>query len=422
MLNLKDKILSNKVLLTNISSLSVIQLVNFIIPIISLPYVVRILGPNNFGQFSFAMAIISYFSLLTDYGFNLSGVRDISVNRENVILVNKIFLSIFYSKVFLFTISIIILIVLIIVSEYFSRNYSLYIILLFFVLGNVFNPIWLYQGMEKLNYLIAINLVPRFIGLVLIFTLLKSSSDILLYASIISFTQLIIGIISFIYAMPLFGLKIISISIEDTLDQFKKGWKLFLSNISFNLYSHTNVVILGIITNESTVGIYSAADKIRIAMQSVIAPISQSVFPRVNYLLKYSADSFFRFNRKLLRLQSLLTFILSFVVFIFADRIVWLVLGLQYQSSVIVLKILSWLPFIISISNVYGIQIILSLNEDRKFLQVVISAALISIILAIILTFHYREIGTALTFLITEIYVSTMMFLYFKKILKEYEV
>ncbi len=419
---LSNKIQNNKVLLSNIGSLSVVQLINYLIPLITLPYVVRVLGPENFGVASFFIAFINYLTLITDYGFNFSGVRDVSINRNNPEKLSQIFSSIFYTKVFLFLISVILLSIFVLNFQLLNKNISIIIILLLNVAGNLFYPQWFYQGLENTKALPLINLIPKSLGVISIFIFVKSSSDLYLYIFIISIVNFVLSVAAFLYSFSLTELKLLNFDFNEIVQQLKNSWKLFLSSISMNFYTTTNVVILGLLTNESAVGIYSAADKIRLAMQGLFAPISQSVFPKVNYLALQSVNSFINFNKKLLSVQSTFAFLISLLVFIFSPQLVELILGPQYQGSVNVLKILCWLPFIISISNVYGIQILLALKEDKKFLQVVFSASLISVISVLILTSLYNEIGTAITFLITEIYVSSLMYIFYKRILKKNEV
>lgn len=390
-------------------------------PLITLPYVVRVLGPANYGQVSFALAFISYFILITEYGFNLTGVRDISVNHDNPENLNQIFFSIIYTKIFLFILSIILMFGLIFGFQIFSKNILLYVILSVYVLGSMINPIWFYQGLENTKALPLINLIPKAIAVVLIFIFVKNQGDILIYAGIISVSHFIVGVFAFIYSFNISNLKPIKVKFDDVYFQLKNSWKLFLSNIAISFYTSSNVLILGLLTDETSVGIYSAADKIRLAIQGMFAPISQSVFPKVNYLITQSSKSFHSFNEKLIKIQSTIAFALSLIVFIFAEQIVEIVLGSLYDSSAIVLRIICWLPFVISISNVYGIQSLLVLKEDIKFLKVVLSAALFSLIIVTSLTFLYKESGTAIGFLLVEIYVSIFMFFLYKKVLKENE-
>lgn len=421
MVNLRNKIRRNKVLLSNIGSLSVVQFINYLIPLITLPYVVRVLGPTNYGIISFLMAIMNYFIIITDYGFNFTAVREVSVNRNSPAFLSNTFFSVLYSKLILLLLSIIIFFSIILFISSLRNYLTLILILFLFVLGNIFYVQWFYQGLEKTKLLAVINLVPKSIGVVLIFIFIKSSSDLMLYALLISLIQLIVGIISFYYGIKLAKITITTFNISDIFNQLREGWKLFLSTISINFYTTTNIIILGLLTNDETVGIYSAADKIRYAFQGLLNPISQSVFPRMNYLFNQSAELFFSFKKKFIKIQTVIMFSISFFAFIFANEIVMIILGEQYFESANILKILSWLPFVISISNFYGIQSLLAMRKDNKFLVVVMSAAFISLIVIYILTNLMNEIGTAIGTLTIEIYVSVLMFILYKKTLRHNE-
>lgn len=422
MVNLREKIQNNKVLLSNIGSLSVVQFINYLIPLITLPYVVRVLGPANYGIISFALAIINYFIIITDYGFNLTAVREVSVNRNNTAFLSKTFFSVLYSKLILLLLSGIFFLTIILFISSLKNYLTLIIILYLFVLGNIFYVQWFYQGLEKTKLLALINLVPKSIGVVLIFVFVKCSSDLILYALIISFVQLLVGMLSFYYGFKLAKISITTVNLSDIFNQLKVGWKLFLSTLSINFYTTTNIIILGALTNETLVGIYSAADKIRYAIQGLLNPISQSVFPRMNYLYNHSSESFLIFKKKLIKFQIIPMFSISLFAFIFAKEIVMIILGEQYVETVLILKILSWLPFIISVSNIYGIQFLLTMKEDNKFLFVVVTSAFLSLIVVYTLTSLFKEIGTAVGTLSIEMYVSFLMYIFYKKSFKKNEV
>lgn len=409
-------LLNNKGLLQNFGSLSLVQLINFLIPIIILPYIVRILGTYHFGLVNFALAVNNYFLIIIDYGFNISGVREISVHRDDKEKLSEIFSAIIFVKLFLFFLTSIILIILITTIDRFIQFTNLYFAFLIFNLGNALYPIWFYQGLEKTFSLPLINLFPKLLGIVMIFIVVKSPNDYDLYVLIMGFVNLLIGLIAFLNSFRIEKIRLVIIKRKELLNTLKSGFIIFLSSLGINIYTNMNVIILGILTNENIVGIYAAADKIRIAIQSFFSQFSQSIFPRVNYLLRSSANKFLLFNEKLLRFQSIIMFLISLIVFFFAEQLVLLLLGNDFEQSVLILRILCWLPFVISISNVYAIQILLSLKQDKRFLILVFSAAMLSIFLTIILTLKYYALGTAIAFLLTEIFVSYQSYKYYKEI------
>lgn len=409
------KIISNnKVLVKNFTSLSLLQLANYIFPVITLPYLVRVLGPEKYGLINFAAAFSAYFVIITDYGFNLSATQEISVNRNDKEKVSEIFSSVLTIKIILFFLSSGIFFLIVNMFELFSNDAGLYSIMFIGVVGIVLFPLWVYQGVEQMKYILIINVAIRSVTIVSIFLLVKVENDYLLLAVIYTITQVMTGITGLFFAIRKFDLRYLFPSKVQLLEQLKKGWNLFLSSIWINLYTTSNVFILGLFAPSSVVGYYSAADKVRIAFQGILSSMSQSVFPYVNKLLAESYQKFISFNRKLLKISFMIGIIISSSLFLFAEPIVKIVLGNEYSPSVIVLRIIAWLPLIIFLSNVFGIQTMLPLNYQKKFSQILFLAALINLMISFSIVPSYFEIGTAVSMLVTEIFVTLSFFIFIR--------
>ncbi|MDT3697258.1 MAG: flippase [Ignavibacterium sp.] len=406
---------SNKVLFQNFTSLSLLQLANYIFPIITLPYLVRVLGPEKYGLINFASAFTAYFTIITDYGFNLSATKEISVNRNNKEKVSEIFSSVLTIKILLFFLSSVIFYLIVGMFAIFSNDSGFYTIMFIGVLGIVIFPLWLYQGLEQMKYILIINVVIRSVTVVIIFLAVKVQNDYLLLAVLYTIAQILIGATGLIFGIRRFKLKYLFPSKVQLLDQLKKGWDLFLSSIWINLYTTSNVFILGLFAPNNVVGYYAAADKIRIAFQGILSSMSQSVFPYVNKILSESYEKFINFNKKLLSIAVIVGLFISLSLFLFAKPIVNIVLGNEYLPSIIVLRIIAWLPLIIFLSNIFGIQTMLPLNYQKRFSQIVFFAAVINLIISFLIVPYYFEIGTSISMLITEIFVTFSFFVFIKK-------
>ena len=210
---------NNQVLVRNFTSLSLLQLANYIFPIITLPYLVRVLGPEKYGLINFATAFTAYFNIITDYGFNLSATQEVSVNRNNKEKVSEIFSSVLIIKILLFLLSTVILFLVVIIFPLFRSDYDLYAITFIGVLGTVLFPLWFYQGIEQMKYILIINVVVRAISIVIIFLIVKVENDYLLLAIIYTVTQLLIGIIGLIFAIRKYELKYLLSSKNQLIDQ-----------------------------------------------------------------------------------------------------------------------------------------------------------------------------------------------------------
>jgi polysaccharide transporter, PST family len=372
------------------------------------------LGPEKYGLVNFASAFAAYFTILTDYGFNLSATQEISVNRENAKRISEIFSSVFTIKMLLFLISSVIFFSIILLVPIFKENLILFSVTFFSVLGTALFPLWFYQGIERMKYILIISVSVRFITTILIFVIINTENDFIKYAGLNTITQFVIGTSGLLFALKKFGLKYSFPTRTIIKQQLKIGWNLFLSTVWINLYTTSNVFILGLFAPANVVGYYAAADKIRMAFQGILSPMSQSVFPFVNKILSESYDRFISFNKKLFKIALVFGTIISIILFLFAGSIVNIVLGKEYESSVLVLRIIAWLPLVIFISNVLGIQTMLPLNKHKSFSVILFFAALLNLTLAFILVPIYFEIGTAISVLTTETFITLAFYIFIR--------
>lgn len=227
MKNISQIIKTNKNLFKNFTSLSLLQISNYIFPVITLPYLVRILGPEKYGLVNFAAAFTGYFTILTDYGFNLSATQEISVNRDDKQKVSEIFSSVITLKIFFFISSTLLFFSLTIILPALQSNMFLLVVTFFGVLGTALFPLWFYQGMEQMKYILIIYVSVRFVTTILIFVIVNTESDFIKYAGLNTVTQFVIAIIGLTFALHKFGIKYTFPSQILIKQQLKKGWELF---------------------------------------------------------------------------------------------------------------------------------------------------------------------------------------------------
>jgi PST family polysaccharide transporter len=192
---------ANKVLFKNFTSLSLLQIANYLFPLITLPYLVRVLGPEKYGLVNFAAAFAMYFAIITDYGFNLSATQDISVNRKNPERTSQIFSAVISIKMILFFISAILFTIIVFIFPIFKKDLLLFAITFVSVFGTALFPIWFYQGIEKMNYILVINVTVRTILTALIFLFIKQESDYILFAILNSISFVAIGVVGLLVSM-----------------------------------------------------------------------------------------------------------------------------------------------------------------------------------------------------------------------------
>lgn len=275
--NTEDK----KRLLGNFFSLSILQIFSYILPLLTLPYLVRVLGVETFGLVSFAAAFIIFFNILVDYGFNLSATREISIHRENKEKITEIYSSVLAIKFMLIFVSLIILSFIVFTFDKFSSHIELYFITFISVIGQALFPIWYFQGMERMKYITIINIFSKVVFTIAIFVFVHEESDYLIVPLLTGLGALIGSLYSLYIIKKDFNQSFVFQSIETMKLHFKDSSQFFLSRVSVSIYTSANAFVLGLFTNNTMVGYYSIAEKLYIAMQSLYSPITQVLYPYV---------------------------------------------------------------------------------------------------------------------------------------------
>ena len=408
----------NKTLFTNIISLGTLQILNYLLPLITVPYLLRTIGIESFGILSFANVIIGYFLIFTDYGFNWSASRQISLNRDNNEKVSEIFSSVIIIKGIFLTLSFLILIILILLVPIIQDHWFIYIYSFGSLIGQIIFPLWLFQGLEKMKFITIVNIIGKVVFTVLIFLFVSSESDYYLVAVFNSLGFMITGLVSLIFVKKI-GVKFKPQPKSSIIYQLKDGLHIFLSTISISLYTLTSTLILGLFTNYHFVGVFSSVDKIVQAAKGVYYPFSQALYPMIGLKLKEGFQNGKKILSKMLTYVGLLMLFISIVLFTFSDEIVFGVLGNKEQLSALILKVMSPLPFVVALGNIFGVQIMLNLGYNKEFGRIVFFGALIGIILTAYLSMTKGLFGTALSAIIVELFITMTLGIFtFKKVLK----
>ncbi|RAP50707.1 MAG: transporter [Methanosphaera sp. SHI613] len=401
-----------KTILENMLSLTGLQFASYILPLITLPYLTWILGPELFGLTQYAISLITYFQFFTDYGFNLSATRELAIVKEDNEKVSRIFNSVMFIKILLCIVSFIITLILITFISKFNKDAIVYLLTFGMVIGYILFPTWLFQGMEYMKYTSMLNILGKVIFTVLIFLLIHKADDYILVPIINSLGLIVVGVIGLYIAITTFNIKIEMPTREDIIYHLKEGWHVFISTIAINMYTTTNTFLLGLLTNNTLVGYYSIAEKMIMAVNGLLNPISQALYPYISRSVNDDKKTSIIFIRKLTKLMAVIGAILSIGLLVFSKTIVLTLFGPEYSSSIILLQIMSIIPLAVSLSTIFGIETMLTFNYKRAFTRIVMLGGLLDITLSIILIHFFNEVGTAISFAITEIFITIAMFLF----------
>lgn len=377
--NTEDK----KRLLSNFFSLSILQTFTYILPLLTLPYLVRVLGSEKFGLVVFAQAFIIFFNILVDYGFNLSATREISVNRENKEKLTEIFSSVMSIKFILIGISFTILSIIIFSFEKFSNNIDLYYLTFLWVIGQALFPIWYFQGLEKMKYITIVNITSKLIFTIAIFIFIQNETDYILVPILNGLGFIIGGILSLWIVHKDFNQKFQIQSFKILIMYFKDSSQFFLSRLSSVGYSNVNTFLAGILLSPVFVTYYYLADKAVSVILTLFSPIVQTIYP---YLAKkYN----FIFLFKLVSILMAVSLLVVFLGYLFSDLISIILLG---EINDIFKNLFYVIIPIIPISILYvmlGAPLLLARGYKKEFNLSIIYGFVIHLLLLSTLYYYY---------------------------------
>lgn len=411
LVNTEDK----KRLLSNFISLFILQGLNYLLPLITLPYLVRILGVENFGLLAFVSVTIAYFSIITDYGFTLTAAREISIHKDKREKVTEIFSAVITIQFFLMLLSSLLLSVLVFSIERFRHDAIVYFFTFGLVIAQVLFPVWFFQGMEKMKYITYINIGSKFFFTLMIFIFVQNENDFYKVPLLTSIGNILAALWALYIIKTKFSIRFQWQSIDTLKHYQKEAHHIFVSNIAISLYTVSTTFILGLFTNNIVVGYFAAADKIIQAFKGLMSPVFQTIYPYISQKAQQSKENGLHFIKKITFYIIITTGVISLFIFIFAEFLVNIILGTGYQNSIIIVKILAFMPLVIGLSNMFGVQTMLNFGRKKAFSKILIVGSIINLLLSFLLVPLYQEIGSAISLLIVESFITIAMFIYLQK-------
>ncbi|ABR74185.1 RfbX protein [Actinobacillus succinogenes] len=391
-----------KRLFGNFFSLTILQMVNYALPLLTLPYLVRVLDVETYGLVMFAQSFILFFNILVDFGFNLSATKDVAIYRDNKEKLTEVYSSVMIIKCLLILVSFVLLTVIIHLSERFSETKFVYYLSFLWVVGQALFPIWYFQGIEKMKYITIVNIVSKVLFTGCIFIFVNENSDYLL-VPLFNGVGLVIA--------ALIALWIIHVSLKQTISwqkpatlwfYFKQSSTFFLSRASLSMYTSANSFVLGLFSSNSVVGYYAIADQLYKALQAFYTPLSQVLYP---YIAKERNISLFK---KIFKVSVILNVVGIFILF-FIIKDVFEILFTQKigMESIVVFNIFLIASLIVVPSILLGYPFLGALGYSKEANMSVIYASILHIagLVVLILLNQITLYSVAYMVLITESFV-----------------
>jgi Membrane protein involved in the export of O-antigen and teichoic acid len=404
--------------------LGVLQFANYLIPLLIIPYIVRVLGADVFGKVTYAQNIISYFTLIVNFGFDYSATREIAVNKENKIHITQIFWTVIKQKTVLLLLSFVGLVILYFTFYKVSSDFTLYLFVFLMNVGIVLFPTWFFQGMEEMGKMAIFNILIKGIGLILTVIFVKSITDYLIYPLLMSLTYIVFGIGALVYVIKHF--EILYIKTEKSIGKniLKTSFPIFLNSLFVSLYTTANITVLGLYHSNYDIGIYGGAQKIIMAILMLTSmPINIAIFPRISREFEYSKISGLKLLKKAIIVVGLVSVILCLLIYFLSSTFVNVLLGTEFRESINLLKLFSVLPFFVIIASLLTVQGLYGMGLQRYAPFVGLFIGIFSVVLNIIYIPTYGTVAAALNWIVAQmvevIIVGTIIILYSKKQLHE---
>jgi PST family polysaccharide transporter len=269
----------DKTIIKNISSLFSIRMAGYIIPLFTLPYLVRVLEPIGYRTLAFSLAIVQYFIIAVNYGFDLSATQKIAQSGGDKLTVSIIYWNVLAVRILIAFFGFIFLLFLSTVIDEIDLIFPILLCTYIAVFGAALFPQWLFQGKEQLGVISLIHIVLQLILIPFIFIFVNNSNDIWIATLLSSMPSIMIVIFSTYLMIKRNWITLCLPSFNGIKNELKDGWQLFLASAAISLYTTSTIVILGSIAGPISVAVYVSANKLLKAAQGIYAPISASFYP-----------------------------------------------------------------------------------------------------------------------------------------------
>ena len=386
------------------------QFLILFIPLISTPYISRVLGPDGIGDYSYTFSVVTFFVLFGSLGVNIYGQREIAFNQKNIKKRSIIFWELFFSKAFTLLIALLIYFFIFLIMP--SRYYFLLIIEAIEILAAVIDISWYFQGLENFKITIGRNSLVKLSSLLLMFLIVKNNSHVWLYALIISGANFLGNLTLWLY-LPNYVEKV-SFKTIRLFHNYKTVFALFIPQIAIQIYTVLDKTMIGAITGiPEENGYYEQSQKVIKICIMIITALGTVIIPRIAaFFSEGKMDSVKNYIYKSYQITGLLGFPVMFGTVAIVDYIIPWYMGAGYEKSVMLVKIFSLLIIAIGLSSVTGSQYLLPTKREKIYTISVIVGACVNTFFNVLLIPIYLSAGAAFASVIAEFSVSAVQISY----------
>lgn len=383
----KLKTKDGKVLLENFLSLTALRLVGMVLPLITLPYVLRVLGFENYGVIILAASLIAYFQSLTDFSFMITATRDVAIFKSSPKKLNLIYSNVLQVKALFFLLSISIIGLIVYLYPPFYEERLVFLLSTLMLIGHILFPDWFFQGIEKMKYITFLNVVIKLFFTVCIFVFIKEKEDYWIYPLLQGAGLIGAGILGQFVLVTKFRLKYYWLKPKRIKNTIISNFPIFVNQFFPTLYNNTSSFLLGLIAGTYWIGIYDAIKKIVDMSIGMLNIISRVFFPFLNR----RKNAFIHYKNLMLIVSAGLAFMI-----ILGNQFVFWYLNIQYEYAFYVLLILTISIIGYTCYDIFGLNYFIIRRQDKLVMRNTIYASIAGFIAAFPLIYFLGIIGAAL--------------------------
>lgn len=401
-----NKSKDGKVLASNFGYLMLLQVAGYIFPLITIPYLARVIGVEGFGKIAFAAAVVVWFQTVSDWGFNYTATRDIARNRDDVEEVSRIFSNVLWSRILLMVVSFVILFFLTETITYFKENQAILLITFMIVPGHIMFPDWFFQAMERMKYITIFNLISKALFTALVFVLIKEKQDYILQPLLMSLGYLVCGTGAMYIILVKWKIKLYAPNWSSIKKTINSSTNVFINNMVPNLYNSFSTVLLGFYGGSVANGLLDAGRKFVEIGQQFLNVISRVFFP---FLSRNNSKS----DKHSFYMKTNLSVAVcgSIVLILFAPFIINIFFTPEFEEATNILRIMAASLIFLSLSNIYGVNFLIIHGYEKELRNITLLCSVIGFVIALPLIYFYSYTGAAFNILITRtlLGLSTML-------------
>lgn len=391
-------------------------LVGILFPIVTFPYIARILDPDGIGLINFYQSIISYITLFSSLGIALYSVRELSRIRDDKDLLSQYFTEIITLHLILVFVGYIVVGILCLTVEQIHIEYKIFLILSVSIFFNAIGVTWFYQAIEDFKFITIRSVTIKILSAIGLFLFVKTKDDLITYAFILLFSDAGNNVLNLLRLRIHINLHNIKIKQLKIFRHIKPALKIFSLNVIVSLYLQMSPLLLGFMTSNTVVGYFSAASRIQTALLSIVTALGTTLLPRMSYY--FSTGDTKRFNEtqeKGLSFIIMLTLPLVVGLIMTSDELIPIFAGPEFYPAIPTLKIISSTIFLIGISGIVGMQILYPQCLENIVIKATSLGAAISIAVSLASIPYFKQNGAAIGFLSAEFTVTVSMLIIGRK-------